>query len=183
MLIIYSILIAVVLIAAIYDAAMQRIPNWTSLLIVLLGLGWNTFFTEGLGIRDSGLGLLAGLLMMMPSYVFGGMGAGDVKLIAAIGSVVGINQVLDVALYSYMAMFVMALLFIVVKGDLLKLLRRLRTLVYGLSLGVWAYKKPDPTDAASSRMPLAPAIALATCYVLYPALSNSIFMAANLWNY
>lgn len=182
MIIIYSILIAFVLIAAIYDAATQRIPNWTSLLIVVLGLGWNSFFTEGLGVRDSSLGLLAGLLMMLPSYVFGGMGAGDVKLIAAIGSVVGINQVLDVALCSYVAMFVMALLFIVVRGDLLKLLHRLRMLIYGLSLGVWAYKKPDPSDAASSRMPLAPAIALATCYVLYPALSNSGLMA-NLWNY
>ena len=127
-------------------------------------------------------GLLAGFLLMLPSYVFGGMGAGDVKLIAAIGSVVGINHVLDLVFYSYMAMFVMALLFIVVKGDLIKLLRRLRTLIYGLFSGVLAYQKPDQSDAASGRMPLAPAIALATCYVLYPALSNSGLMA-NLWNY
>ena len=182
MLIIYLILIAFVLIAAIYDAATQKIPNWTSLVIVVLGLGWNIFSAEGLGIRDSSLGLLAGFLLMMPSYVFGGMGAGDVKLISVIGSVVGINHVLDLVLYSYMAMFVMALLFIVVKGDLIKLLLRLRMLVYGLFSGVLAYQKPDPSDAANSRMPLAPAIALATCYVLYPALSNSGLMA-NLCNY
>jgi prepilin peptidase CpaA len=182
MIIIYLILIAFVLVAAIYDAATQRIPNWTSLFIVVLGLGWNIFSAEGLGVRDSGLGLIAGLLMMLPSYVFGGMGAGDVKLIAAIGSVVGISQVLDVALCSYFAMFVMAILFIVVKGDLVKLLRRLHTLIYGLFAGVMAYQKPDPSDAASCRMPLAPAIALATCYVLYPALSNSGLMAT-LWHW
>jgi prepilin peptidase CpaA len=140
-------------------------------------LGWNIFSAEGVGIQDSGLGLLAGFVLMLPSYIFGGMGAGDVKLMAAIGSVVGLNQVLDLVFYSYMAMFVMALLFIVVKGDLLKLLRRLRTLIYGLFSGVLAYQKPDQPDAASSRMPLAPAIALATCYVLYPALCNSGFMA------
>jgi prepilin peptidase CpaA len=181
MIIIYLILIAFLLIAAIYDAITQKIPNWTSLAIILLGIGWNIFSAEGLGIRDSALGLLAGFVLMLPSYVFGGMGAGDVKLIAAIGSVVGINHVLDVVLYSYMAMFVMAILFIVVKGDLVKLLRRLRTLVYGAFSGVLAYQKPDQSDAASSRMPLAPAIALATCYVLYPALSNSGFMV-NLWH-
>jgi len=104
-----------------------------------------------------------------------------VKLMAAIGSVVGINHVLDLVLYSYMAMFVMALLYIVVKGDLVKLWRRLRTLVYGLFSGVWAYQKPDSSDAANSRLPLAPAIALATCYVLYPALSNLGIMV-NLWH-
>jgi prepilin peptidase CpaA len=176
MLIIYLILIAFVLIAAIYDAAMQKIPNWTSLVIVVLGLGWNVFSSEGLGVRDSSFGLLAGFLLMLPSYIFGGMGAGDVKLMAAIGSVVGLNQVLNVVFSSYMAMFVMALLFIVVKGDLVKLLRRLRILIYGLFSRVFAYQKPDPSDAASCRMPLAPAIALATCYVLYPVFCNSGFM-------
>jgi prepilin peptidase CpaA len=181
MIIIYLILIVFVLIAATYDAATQKIPNWTSLLIVALGGGWNNFSAEGLGIGDSGLGLLVGFLLMLPSYVFGGMGAGDVKLMAAIGAVVGINHVLDVVLYSYMAMFLMALLYIVVKGDLVKLLRRLQTLIYGVFSGVLAYQKPAPSDAASSRLPLAPAIALATCYVLYPALSNSGFMV-NLWH-
>lgn len=181
MIVIYSMLIALILIAAIYDAATQRIPNWTSLIIVSVGLGWNIFSAEGLGIKDSGLGLLAGFVLMLPSYVFGGMGAGDVKLVAAIGSVVGINHVLDVVLYSYLAMFVMAILYITIKGDLVKLLLRLRALIYGLFAGVLAYQKPDPSDAASSRMPLAPAITLATCYVLYPALSNSGFMV-NLWH-
>jgi prepilin peptidase CpaA len=182
MIIIYLVLIAFVLIAAIYDAATQKIPNWTSLVIIVLGLGWNIFSAEGLGFRDSTFGLLAGFVLMLPSHVFGGMGAGDVKLISAIGSVVGVHHVLDLVLYSYMAMFVMALLFIVVKGDLIKLLLRLRVLVYGLFSGVLAYQKPDPSDAASCRMPLAPAIALATCYVLYPALCNSGFMV-NLCHY
>jgi prepilin peptidase CpaA len=177
MIIIYLILIAFVLIAAIYDAATQKIPNWTALVIVVLGLGWNIFFAEGLGVRDSSLGLFAGFLLMLPSYVFGGMGAGDVKLMAAVGSVVGIDHVLDVVLYSYIAMFVMAILFIAVKGDLVKLLLRLRTFIYGLFAGVLAYQKPDSSDAASGRMPLAPAIALATCYVLYPVLCNSGLMA------
>ncbi len=177
MLIIYLTLITFVLIAAIYDAALQKIPNWISLVIAVLGLGWNIFSAEGLGASYSGAGLLAGLLLMLPSYIFGGMGAGDVKLMAAIGAVVGLNQVLDVIFYSYMAMFVMAVLFIAVKGDLVKLLLRYKALIYGLFAGVLAYQTPDKSDAASSRLPLAPAITLSTCYVLYPLLCNSGFMA------
>lgn len=172
MLVIYSLLIISLLVASIYDAAIHRIPNWISLLIMVSGLGWNTFSADGLGLTESGAGLGVGLLLMLPGYVFGSMGAGDAKLMAAIGSVVGFNKVLDVVLYGYMIMLVMAVIFITVQGDLLKLLRRYQALVYGLFAGVMAYQKPGSSEAAGRRMPLAPAIALATCYVIYPTICN-----------
>ncbi len=177
MLIIYSIITVCLLIASIYDATTKKIPNWISLIIIVLGLSWNCFFAEGLGLRDSGTGLVAGLLLMLPGYVFASMGAGDVKLMAAIGSVVGFNSVLDVVLYSYMVIFVIAILFIILKGDLAKLVLRYKTLVYGLFAGALSYQKPDNSDAASYRLPLAPAISLATFYVLYPKICNSGFMS------
>jgi len=168
MLIIYSILIIGLLIASVYDAVTHRIPNWLSLLILVSGVGWNYFFTDGLGLKESSAGLAAGLLLMLPGYIFGSMGAGDTKLMAAIGSVVGFSKVLHVVFYGYMVMLVMAVVFIIVKGDLIKLLLRYKMLFYGLFSGVMSYQKPDSTEAASRRMPLAPAITLATCYVLYP---------------
>ena len=136
MIIIYLILSVCILIASIYDATTKKIPNWISLTIIVSGLSWNIFSAEGLGLRDSGLGLIVGLLLMLPGYIFGSMGAGDAKLMAAIGSVVGFNKVLDVVLYSYMVMFVMAILFIIVKGDLFKLLLRYKALIYGLFVGI-----------------------------------------------
>ncbi len=145
--------------------------------IIVSGLGWNYFSAEGLGLRDSGLGLIVGLLLMLPGYIFGSMGAGDVKLMAAIGSVVGFDRVLDVVLYSYMVMFVIAIIFIIVKGDLFKLLLRYKALFFGLFAGIFSYQKPDSSEAAGQRLPLAPAIALATFYVLYPEICNSEFMA------
>ena len=168
MLIIYAILIVCVLIAAIYDAAIQKIPNWISLIIVVSGLSWNYFSIEGLGLRASIAGLVAGLFFMLPGYIFASMGAGDAKLMAAIGSVVGLNEVLDVVLYSYIAMLVLAFAFLTLKGDVVKLLRRYKVLVCGLFRGAWCYQKPGKSDAARNRMPLAPAIAMATIYVLYP---------------
>ena len=172
MLIIYSFLIVCLLIAFIYDATTKRIPNWLSLLLIVSGLSWNYFSAQGLGLKESSLGLVTGLLLMLPGYVFASMGAGDAKLMAAIGSVVGFNQVLDVALYSYIVMLVIAVLFIIVKGDLFKLLRRYKIVIYGLFAHTLAYQKPDDSDAASYRLPLAPAMALATFYVLYPEFSN-----------
>ena len=177
MLIIYFILIVCLLIAAIYDASIKKIPNWLTLTLVVSGLSWNGISAEGLGLKDSGSGLIAGLLLMLPGYIFASMGAGDVKLMAAIGSVVGFNKTLDVVFYSYMAMLAIAVLFIIVKGDLLKLLLRYKVLIVGLFAGTWSYQKPDSSEAASYRLPLAPAIALATGYVVYPDICNSGFMA------
>ncbi|MDD5322807.1 MAG: A24 family peptidase [Methylococcales bacterium] len=176
MIIIYLILTVCLLIASIYDATTKRIPNWISLIIIVSGLSWNYFSAEGLGLRDSGLGLVAGLLLMLPGHVFGSMGAGDVKLMAAIGSVAGFDRVLDIVLYGYLLMLVMAVLFVTVKGDLIKLLLRYKMLLFGLFSGILAYQKPDSSEAAGQRMPLAPAITLSTFYVLYPEICNLRFM-------
>jgi len=169
MLLINSLLILTLFLASVFDATTHKIPNKLSLSLMATGFGWNFFSIEGLGLTASGAGLAVGLLLMLPGYVFGSMGAGDTKLMAAIGSVVGPTQVLDVVLYGYLLMFVMAVIFITVQGDLLKLLRRYLALLYSLFSGVWAYQKPDRSEAAGRRMPLAPAIALATCYVIYPS--------------
>ena len=177
MLIIYSILIAGLLIASVYDASIKKIPNWISLILIISGVGWNTFSEQGLGLRDSGAGFAAGLLLMLPGYIFASMGAGDVKLMAAIGSVVGFTRALDIVFYSYVIMFAAAILFIIVKGDLLKFLRRYKALFYGMFSGVFSYQKPDGTEAAGQRVPLAPVIALATLYVLAPEFCKSGFLA------
>jgi len=110
---------------------------------------------------------------MLPGYIFGSMGAGDVKLMAAIGSVVGSIKIVDVVVYSYLLLFIFAVLFIIIKGDLMKLLRRYQLMLYGLFSGVFAYQKPDSSEAAGQRIALAPAITLATCYVLYPTLCST----------
>ena len=172
MLIIYAILIVCVLIAAIYDASIQKIPNWISLIIVISGLSWNCFSAEGLGLKGSITGLVTGLFLMLPGYIFASMGAGDAKLMAAIGSVVGLADVLDVVLYSYIAMLVLAFAFLTLKGDVVKLLRRYKVLVCGLFRGAWCYQKPGKSDAASYRISLAPAIALSTIYVVYLDISK-----------
>lgn len=172
MIFIYSVFAVGLLAASLFDVIQKRIPNWLSLLIAVAGLSWNIFSAEGLGLKNSGFGLAVGLLLMLPGYIFASMGAGDVKLMAAVGSVVGLDKVLNVVFYSYMVMFVLAIAYILIKGDFGRLLFRYRALVYGLFGGVFSYQEPDRTEAASNRMPLAPAIAIAAFYVLYPEFCN-----------
>lgn len=81
-------------VAAVYDARFRRIPNWLVLSGLLLGLGLNTLLLgwngpRG-GARSSLLGIGLAFLIYFPLYLLRGMGAGDVKLMAAIGAIVGI---------------------------------------------------------------------------------------------
>lgn len=80
------------------DVRYRRIPNKLVLVTLCGGLAVNTAFggSHGLLLSLAGLALAFGLMFFF--HVFGTMGAGDVKLFAAIGSVVGASLVLPTLL-------------------------------------------------------------------------------------
>ena len=127
-------LLLLLLMSAVIDTSTKKIPNPIVLTIIIIGLCFNSLTFEGIGLWGSIIGFSVGLIIMLPSYSFAGMGAGDVKLMAAIGSVVGFDKILNVVLYSYLIIFVMSLLFIILKGDLTKLLVRYKAFFYELYL-------------------------------------------------
>lgn len=87
---VFQILLPVLtVVAAVYDIRFRRIPNWLVLIGLLCGIALNTFLFEWSGLRLSLLGLAFAFLVYFPLYLLRGMGAGDVKLMAAIGSMVG----------------------------------------------------------------------------------------------
>jgi prepilin peptidase CpaA len=83
------VLVATVLAAAYYDLRVRRIPNWINLSGLVLGLGLNTYFASLPGSISSAGGMLVALCIYLPLYALKGMGAGDVKLMAAIGAIAG----------------------------------------------------------------------------------------------
>jgi prepilin peptidase CpaA len=83
-------LVSLVLIeAAVIDGRTMRVPNWLTFHF-LIG-GWMYGYWSGGGnlLLWSILGSAVGLLTLMPLHAIGGMGAGDVKLMAGLGAWIG----------------------------------------------------------------------------------------------
>ena len=169
---VYYILFILLLIASTCDIATKKIPNAVPFCMILFGISWNFIFPDNLGLVGSMTGLLTGFIFMLPFYIFASMGAGDVKLVAAIGSVVGYKITLYIVPFSFIVAMLIGIFMLTVNGELFNMLGRFKLTIYGLFAGVWNYQKPGTSDAASYHLPFAPAISIATFYLLYPALIN-----------
>lgn len=94
------VLAATVLTAAITDLIGQRVPNWLTMPATVLALclqsalGGTEYVLWGLAGWAIGLALLIGF------YARGGMGAGDVKLLATVGAFTGPYRVLWIGMYT-----------------------------------------------------------------------------------
>lgn len=73
-------------VAAVIDGIQLKVPNWITFPMILSGWIYSgfAFGLEGVGLAV--LGAVVGLLLLLPAYAIGGMGAGDVKLLAGVGA-------------------------------------------------------------------------------------------------
>lgn len=90
-----ALLFPAILYASWIDYAERRVPNWLNALIAVAGLsvqalyfGWHDEAT-GFGVQTGLLGLLVGFAVLIVPWAMHGMGAGDVKLMMAIGCWIG----------------------------------------------------------------------------------------------
>jgi prepilin peptidase CpaA len=83
-----------VAIAAYTDIRYRRIPNWLVLTGIIVGFTWNAL-SGGMwpGLLRAGEGLGLGFALLIPFYLIRALGAGDVKLLAAIGAIIGPGNV------------------------------------------------------------------------------------------
>jgi len=94
--------------AVVTDVRTRRIPNW--LTGAMAGAGFGLAFGGGsVTPWQAALGMLVGLALMLPGHVIGATGAGDVKLMAAVGVFLGPGLVFRAFLYSALAGGVLAL--------------------------------------------------------------------------
>jgi len=73
-----------------HDVRFRRIPNVLVLTALIAGLAINTTFGGFRGLGNSALGFGVAFFAMLLLHIFGAMGAGDVKLMGAVGSILGI---------------------------------------------------------------------------------------------
>lgn len=95
--------IAIAVLATATDLRNRRIPNALTLSGALAGLIYSVVTAGGEGATSSLQGWVVGLLIWLPIYALGGMGAGDVKLLACLGAWLGPSAVLWVAIYATLA--------------------------------------------------------------------------------
>ncbi len=99
--------------AATTDIKEKRISNKLVFPVMLIAFSWHAIQNGISGITFSFLGWIVGLLVFMLPFIFGAMGAGDVKLMAAIGSLMGWRFILVTAVYTAMAGFFIAIAIII----------------------------------------------------------------------
>ncbi len=83
------VLVGAALLAGWFDFRFRKIPNWLTLAGLLLGFALNFYLSGPDGLISSAEGLALATTIYLPLYLLRGMGAGDVKLMAAIGSLSG----------------------------------------------------------------------------------------------
>ena len=90
-------LLAVLVLGAASDLRCAKIPNWLTYSAMAGGLLLHTTQHGLSGLSQSAGGLLMGIALFLAFYLLGGMGAGDVKFMGAVGSWLGLSGVLSAA--------------------------------------------------------------------------------------
>ncbi len=124
-----TVAIGVGVIACGFDLHSRRIPNRLTFGAAACALLYATATAGVAGAGSSALGWLVALLLFLPFFLLGGMGAGDVKLMAAIGAWLGTGEVVHAVFYAALAGAALALLLMVIKGRARQTLLNLQLLL------------------------------------------------------
>lgn len=143
-------------VAAAIDLRTRRVPNALNLLLAVTGLVFAAAGLSGVSLAASAAGLGLGLAFMLPGFLFGATGAGDVKLFAAMGTLVGPAHIGRAFLITVIAGGVMAVVVATKRRRLQETLAGAASLVATRGSSAGAIEAP----IRNNRFPYAPAIAV-----------------------
>lgn len=129
-----------------YDVRYRRIPNPFVLATLISGLTLNIAAGGVHGGLSSIAGCVLAFILMLFLHVFGAMGAGDVKLFAAIGSVIGVQLVLPTFVVVVLTGGLLALVSILRSGVFATTMHRVLQIFVGLLPGWQMPKFSVPAD-------------------------------------
>lgn len=124
-----SLLIVLITSSAYLDLRSKRIPNYLTLTGIILGIIINIYSNGRQGLVFSLFGTFIGLLMLLIPFILGGMGGGDVKLMAAIGALKGWRFVLLTTIYSGLVGGIIIIIIIIKQKKLLITLKRVLAII------------------------------------------------------
>jgi prepilin peptidase CpaA len=168
-------LVAVLAVAAVIDVRSNRIPN----LLVLAGLAGGMLLSVAAepgapmrGLAPSILGALTGLACLLPFYLLRAMGAGDVKLMAAVGSFLDPSGAIGATLATLLAGGLFAVALTLYHGVARGVLKNVATMLQHPALGI-----PVLHDASAGNVAFANSAAIRVPYAVAIAGGTSSFLA------
>ena len=154
-------------VGSLYDALQRRIPNYVSSSGIVAGLALHTILGGWSGLGSAALaGSLAGCVFLL-FYAAGGMGAGDVKLMTAVGCLCGLGPLPTVIIATAIAGAVFGIAFSVACGRVGSVLHGVGVLVqHHWSQGLKPHRELNLNNADALRMPYALPIAAGCLFTL-----------------
>jgi prepilin peptidase CpaA len=166
-------LAAVAVVAAYYDIRFRRIPNWLTLPAVVAG-----FVASGLwpgqhsawgGLANAALGFALAMLVNFPLYLLHARGAGDVKLMAAIGALIGWRDWIAIFMISSLLGGILALFLMFGLGRVRQTFSNTAHIIVELMHFRAPHQLSEELDVnspAAARLPQGAVIGLACCLLL-----------------
>jgi len=153
------------------DWRSRRIPNWLTVPGLLLGLAVNTALAGWGGAKLSLLGAGLGLALLLPFVAIRSLGAGDWKLVGALGAFIGPGSLLDVLLVTVLVAGMMAAALIVWKGRVRQTLRNMLHILASF----FSFHLPGPEVSLDSKQSLKIPFGVAV------AVAVIVFSARQIW--
>jgi len=151
----------VALIAGWTDWRSRRIPNWLTVPSAILGVTVNSTLQGWPGLKSSLEGLGLGLLLLLPLVLANAIGAGDWKLVGALGSVLGPHDLLLVLGAAVLVAGIMALALVIYKKRLEQTLRNIVSLLVALVSGHPGQHSVSLDNPETLKVPFGVAVAVA----------------------
>lgn len=104
------VLIVILCLSALSDLMLRIIPNWLISIGLMIGLVMSASSAGFLGLGIMAVGTISGVLLFLPIYIVGLLGAGDVKLLALVGGFLGLHQLLIASVLIFLAGGVISLI-------------------------------------------------------------------------
>ena len=155
--------VGLTLLAAWTDWRSRRIPNWLTISGLLAGIAVNSYAHGSQGAKSSLEGAALALILLLPVVMLRGLGAGDWKLMGAVGAFAGPTLFVVILTASVLVAGAMAIVQMIRARRVRKTLRNLVVLVHGFFVfGL----RPNPNisldDPKSLKLPFGVATAIAT---------------------
>jgi prepilin peptidase CpaA len=151
---------------AIQDARARRIPNWLTYGSLSAGLGLRIYWQGWHGLGQGVGGIFAGGGVFFLFFLLRGMGAGDVKLMAAVGAWVGAWPAVLVMVYTAFAGLGIAVLYMLFYGRVGSTFANAGELIrFHLTSGIKPHPEINLQDSAAIRIPYGLAISVGTLFL------------------